>query len=454
MIHLKLKFSFIVLLLAIAITGHSQNMETIKTEIQEAAFKEQNAFKSGDCDMVLSLMADDITFLANGKKVPSKSVIENFCNSIPRPFKTPSVNTLDIYPLTSTTGYTIKTLEYPFDETTKIEEFVTKIWKKTEGQWKISHLHSTVKEVPVIKRASQNEIENFLKHQPIIDVHIHITKGYSDNEDYNTMDSDIDLAKIKWMSKSFDNNNIVLALGGGPMKYAKLWQERDKRHWSGPRFPCNPLREQDEPCESELPDLKALEILYKNGTFKYLGETSFHSMGIHPSDERFDPYWALAEKYQIPIGFHADRGPFKRNMEETPNWNEDYANPLLLLPILEKYPNLKIYLMHYPGSYFEECLEVMKKYPQIYCEITAVSMFAPKAVWEPRVKKLFDEGLGNRLMFGSDYFGTIRKNIEIVYNLDWLSDEQKRSVYYDNAARFLNLSESEIKSHYQLVKGD
>jgi hypothetical protein len=299
---------------------------------------------------------------------------------------------------------------------------------------------------------AQETIDEFLKNQPIIDVHTHITKGYTDNEDYNTLNADIDLAKIEWMSQRFDRNNIVLALGGGPIKYANLWQQMDKRHWSGPRLPCNQLREQDEPCESELPPLKELDSLFRNETFKFLGETSFHSMGIHPADERFNPYWELAEKYNIPIGFHADAGPFKRNMEETPNWNEAYGNPLLLLPVLEKYPNLKIYLMHYPGRYFDECIEVMKKYEQIYCEISAVSMFAPNEIWEPKVKKLYNEGLGNRLMFGSDYVGTIRKNIEIIYNIDWLSKEQKRDVYYNNAAKFLHLSASEIKEHYKMVK--
>nr|WP_321237157.1 amidohydrolase family protein [uncultured Psychroserpens sp.] len=449
--HLIIFLTFIVC----GYNGYSQdnhNETIIKAEIETAELAEQNAFKNGDCALVLESMEDNITFLANGRRAPSKEIIEKFCKSIPRPFKTPTKSQLHTYPLTPESGYTIKMLEFPIDETTKVEEFVTKIWKKTDGKWKISHLHSTVKEVPITKVTTQKEINDFLKNQPIIDVHIHITKGYADSEDYNALDSDIDLAKIKWMSKRFDDNNIVLALGGGPMKYAKLWQEKDKRHWSGPRFPCNPLREQDEPCDSELPDILELEQLFKNGTFKSLGETSFHSMGIHPADERFDPYWALAEKYQIPIGFHADRGPFKRNMKETPNWNEDYANPLLLLPILEKYPKLKIYLMHYPGSYFKECLEIMKKYDQIYCEITAVSMFAPKDIWEPRVKKLFDEGLGNRLMFGSDYVGTIRKNIEIIYNLDWLTDTQKRAIYYDNASRFLELSESETERHYNLIE--
>ena len=54
-------------------------------------------------------------------------------------------------------------------------------------------------------------------------------------------------------------------------------------------------------------------------------------------------------------------------------------------------------------------------------------------------------------MFASDYFGTVRKNIEIIYDLEWLTEKQKRDIYYNNAARFLNLSESEIDAHHRNV---
>ena len=305
---------------------------------------------------------------------------------------------------------------------------------------------------PLLSLHGQDSLDLFLENQPVIDVHIHITKGYADNADYNGIDPDIDRAKVEWLRDELDRNNVVLALGGGPMDYALLWPQWDERYWSGPRFPCNALREQDEPCPEELPDIELLDSLYRNGTLKYLGETSFHSMGILPTEERFDAYWALAEKYQIPIGFHADAGPFKRNMEETPHWNEAYGNPLLLLPVLAKYPNLKIYLMHYPGRYFEECLQLMQQYGQIHCELSAVSMFAPKAQWEPKVKKLYAAGLGDRLLFGSDYVGTIRQNLEIIYDLDWLTEQQKRDVFYNNAARFLGLSEEVIRTHRQRVQ--
>jgi hypothetical protein len=64
---------------------------------------------------------------------------------------------------------------------------------------------------------------------------------------------------------------------------------------------------------------------------------------------------------------------------------------------------------------------------------------------------LVEEGLGDRIMFGSDYPGTIRENIEIVYQLDWLTDNQKRAIYYDNAATFLNLDKAQINRHKTMI---
>ncbi|MCK7591243.1 nuclear transport factor 2 family protein [Subsaxibacter sp. CAU 1640] len=153
---MKKPFIFSILSLIIVLTStklfsQALDIENIKSEIKVAALMEQEAFKKGDCEQVLSLMAADITFLANGNKVPSKEVVMKFCNAIPRPFKTPTSDTLEIYPLTETSGYTIRKLEYPKDDATNIREFVTKIWVKTDGEWKITHLHSTLKETPSSK---------------------------------------------------------------------------------------------------------------------------------------------------------------------------------------------------------------------------------------------------------------------------------------------------------------
>lgn len=132
-----------------SLNAQTESLESVKSEINKAAMEEQNAFKNGDCDRVLNFMETDITFLANGHKTQSKKMIEKFCKSIPRPFKDSLLDSLNIYPLTLDTGYAVRTLEYMNDDGTKTQEYVTKIWRKNDGRWKIAHLHSTVKKIPL-----------------------------------------------------------------------------------------------------------------------------------------------------------------------------------------------------------------------------------------------------------------------------------------------------------------
>ena len=301
---------------------------------------------------------------------------------------------------------------------------------------------------------SQNNIDDFLKEQPIIDMHFHITKGFNDNEMYADMHSNLDIAKLNWVMEDYRKNNVVLVLGGGTLKYAEMYAEASDLFFAGLVFPCSKTVVQDEPCPKEFYDEDELRQLYSSGKLKSMGESMFNYYGIPPTDKRLEPYWKIAEEFRIPIGIHADSGPppERVNKQEKPNYRPEFADPELLKPILEKFPNLSLYLMHYGGEYSEKSLELMKLYPQIYCEISAVSMFLPKQVWEPNVKKLFEAGLGNRLMFASDYFGTVRKNIEIIYNIDWLSNEQKSNIYYNNAARFLKLSEAVMIEHKESAK--
>lgn len=299
----------------------------------------------------------------------------------------------------------------------------------------------------------QESLQQFLENQPVIDMHFHLTKGFENNEMYNDRSKNIDKAKLNWVIENFDKNNIVLAVSGGNLKYAKMYADADERFWTGLIFPCRSTVEQDEPCSKEFFSEKELREIYSEGKLRSMGESLYNYYGIPPTDDRLLPYWKVAAEYDLPIGIHSDAGPPVDSAKvENPNYNPSYANPLLLKPILAKHPTLKIYLMHYGNEYSDEAIELMKLYPQIYCEISAVSMFLPKQVWEFNLKKLYEAGLGKRLMFASDYFGTIEKNIEIIYNIDWLSDDEKRDIFYNNAARFLDLSQETKKAHKDIAR--
>lgn len=300
----------------------------------------------------------------------------------------------------------------------------------------------------------QDSLQTFLKNQPVIDIHLHLTKGYETNELYNGLHQNIDEAKRLWMANDLTEHHVVLALGGGNKTFATLYAEQDERFWTGLIFPCRGLAEQDQPCEKEFYSEAELRALYQTGIFKSMGESFFNYYGIPPTDERLQPYWKIAAEFGIPVGIHADSGPPRERVDakENPHYNPAYANPELLRHILQQYPELKIYLMHFGGEYSDQAIALMKDYPQIHCEISAVSLFGPKVFWEPNLKKLYTAGLGDRLMFGSDYFGMIDEHLKVIMDIDWLSDRQKKDILYHNAARFLGLSEEEIARHYQMVK--
>jgi predicted TIM-barrel fold metal-dependent hydrolase len=61
-----------------------------------------------------------------------------------------------------------------------------------------------------------------------------------------------------------------------------------------------------------------------------------------------------------------------------------------------------------------------------------------------------EAGFGKRIMFGSDAMvwpQTIPIAIQSIESADFLTSEQKRDIFYNNAARFLRLSDEEVSKH-------
>ena len=306
-----------------------------------------------------------------------------------------------------------------------------------------------------LNSVSGQTFEQFMRGQPVIDVHLHLYRGDSGSEYYNPeklgKGAALDTLREEWVMATLSRNQVVLAIGGGSPKYAGEYAEADPRIWAGITFPCSKMVARDWPCEKEFMTYEELKTLYEEKQLRSMGETLFNYYGIPPTDSRLDPYWQLAEELQLPIGVHADAGPPSVNKKERPNYRPDFANPELLRPVLQKYPRLKLYLMHYGDSYSEQAMALMKDYPGVYCEISAISLYQDKEVWEPNLKQLYARGLGDRLMFGSDFEGTIEENLRVIYNIGWLNEAQKRDILYFNAARFLGLSEEEKHRHHSEV---
>ncbi len=223
----------------------------------------------------------------------------------------------------------------------------------------------------------------------------------------------------------------------------------------GPSFPCVALRaDGGQSCNwdgADWPDIDWLRAQYQSGALRVMGEMLFIYAGVAPTDARMEPYWALAAELDIPVGVHINRGPPKDSPSRPagccPNFDPDLGDPSLLRPVLEKHPTLKIWLQHsgFPAmpvfdniDYMEETFSLLSDYPNVYVDMTALHSVAPPPVHEAAMRAFLERGFLDRVMFATDNWEAI-PIIERYEAMDFLSADQKRAVFYGNAARFFNL---------------
>lgn len=269
---------------------------------------------------------------------------------------------------------------------------------------------------------------------PIIEMHLHAERGTSGQSWEEAL-------------AALDTQNIVLAMLSVDDSAGARWHETEpERFWIGPAFPCYEGRfPAMDPCFEEgegWPDLEWLRRQYESGRMRTMGEMLYVYYGIPPTDERLEPYWALADELDIPVGVHIGRGPPPQGRASgcCPNFNDDFGDPSLLEPVLQRHPGLRLWLMHAPGApeFMDGTIALMKEHPNVYAEMSIVNSIAPETAHAGALRAFLDAGLEDRIMFGSDNMplGPIVERIEAV---PFLTAEQRRAIYCDNAARFLRL---------------
>ena len=86
---------------------------------------------------------------------------------------------------------------------------------------------------------------------------------------------------------------------------------------------------------------------------------------------------------------------------------------------------------------------VLYAHPQVYVDLGIICYAFPKEEFYDYLK---------RICFGSDQMiwpQAIAEGIETIQKAPFLTENQKRDILYNNAARFLRLSDKQIKEHHQ-----
>jgi predicted TIM-barrel fold metal-dependent hydrolase len=193
---------------------------------------------------------------------------------------------------------------------------------------------------------------------------------------------------------------------------------------------------------SDAPSIPALRALHQAGKLAVLGEIGTQYEGIAPNDPRLDPYFALAEELDIPVGIHVGPGPPGATALGIKTFRMSAGDPLLLEDVLVKHPHLRLYVMHAGWPNIDHMIALMYAYPQVYVDTAVIDFTQPKAEFHRYLRRLVEAGYGDRIMFGSDQMvwpKAIGPAIEAINSADFLSSAQKRAILYDNAARFLRI---------------
>ncbi len=178
-----------------------------------------------------------------------------------------------------------------------------------------------------------------------------------------------------------------------------------------------------------------------------MGELALAYDGVAPNDPQMEPYWALAEELDIPVGIHSGLAPPNTPYQCCPKFRNSLGNPALLEEVLIRHRKLRVYLMHAGYPYLQETKAIMHMYPQVYADLAAIDWLRPREEFHEYLRALVRAGFGKRLMFGSDQMvwpEGIGLAIEGIESATFLTEEQKRDIFYNNAVRFLRLDEEAL----------
>jgi hypothetical protein len=195
----------------------------------------------------------------------------------------------------------------------------------------------------------------------------------------------------------------------------------------------------------------SLRRLHAAGRLAVLAEVANQYMGIAPDDARMEPYWALAEELDIPVGIHVGTGPPGVIYLGAAGYRARLHSALTMEEVLVRHPRLRVYLMHAGYPMLDDLLAVMYAHPQVYVDVGVIVYTQPRAAFYRYLRGIVEAGFANRVMFGSDQMvwpGAMERSVRVIEGATFLTAAQKRDILYNNAARFLRLTPEEIARHH------
>ena len=89
---------------------------------------------------------------------------------------------------------------------------------------------------------------------------------------------------------------------------------------------------------------QSLREMHRAGKLAVLAEFAPQYGGLGPAAAELEPYWALAEELNLPVGIHMGLGPPGAAYLGYPDYRMQLSNPLQLEDVLIRHPKLRVYV--------------------------------------------------------------------------------------------------------------
>lgn len=268
----------------------------------------------------------------------------------------------------------------------------------------------------------------------IIDAHIHFRPDFekfsavAENSGHKNTE--------EYIKDFFDENNIVhaIVMGNGDLALENHIYPSFMSYCVGLDSNCF---FNDKPIEYYI-DMTEKHFQQKNcvGLKLYPGYCHYYVY-----DKIYEPFFALAEKYQKPVAVHT--GATSRA-----NAYLKYSHPLTLDEAAVKYPNVQFVMCHFGNPFLSEAAAVAEKNPNVAIDLSGIlegnfdvnSFFDENRVYADMVKAwLAYTGAWDKMMYGTDFpIVNMGKYIEFVKRI--VPEKHHEKVFYENAKRIYKLN--------------
>jgi predicted TIM-barrel fold metal-dependent hydrolase len=188
-------------------------------------------------------------------------------------------------------------------------------------------------------------------------------------------------------------NNVRRAVLAGPPE--------DLRDWSGAApglfIPAA------VPNDWSATALAELRRLHASGHAAVFAEVGAQYAGLRADDPQLEPFWAMAEELDVPVGIHLGEGMPGQGARDPPDrYRASLISPFQLEEVLIRHPRLRLYVMHAASPLTDQMIAMLFEYPTLYVDMSANDWNMPRAQFYGQLKRLVDAGFSKRILFGSD----------------------------------------------------